>query len=76
MYDLDTQEGMANAVAWTNQMVNHLKDGGVWAVPRSHTLVTIVSKEQKQVLIREGLPDPSIARVFNAMGWTVNYEDN
>lgn len=75
MYDLDTKEGMANAVAWTEQLVNHLKDGGVWAVPRSHTLVTITSKANKQVLISEGLPDPAIARVFKAMGWTVKHKE-
>ena len=76
MYDLDTKEGMANAIAWTRNMVAYLKDGGVWAVPRSSTWVVIVNKEKRQVQISEGLPDPSIARVFKAMGWTVVNKEN
>lgn len=76
MYNINTKEGMAKAIAWTEQLVSQLKDGGVWAVPRSHTLVTIISKEKKQVLLSEGVPDPSIARVFKAMGWTVSHKEN
>lgn len=72
-YDLHTEAGMANAVQWTSRMVDALNDGGVWAIPRSGTMVHIVSKENKEVSISAGfLPDTSIARVFEAMGWKVS----
>ena len=40
-YNLDTDEGMANAVQWTTEHFAKLKDGGVWIVPRSGTLVRV-----------------------------------
>ena len=72
-YDIDTHEGMANAVRWTEQLFAHMNEGGKWIVPRSGTLVT-VHKKHKTVDIYEGdTPDPSIARVIRAMGWTVYF---
>ena len=71
-YDLDTEDGMANAVRWTTSVFDTLKSGGVWAVPRSGTMVTI-DKENKTAIIYAGhSPDPSITRVIKAMGWTVD----
>lgn len=71
-YDLDTEEGMANAMRWTQAMVDNLKEGGVWAIPRSGTMVTIKSKADKTVRISAGfMPDKSIARVFERMGWSI-----
>jgi len=70
-YDLDTKKGMANAVQWTTDHFAKIKDGGMWMVPRSGTLV-IVHHKSKSVTIMAGiLPDPSITRVIKAMGWTV-----
>jgi hypothetical protein len=72
MYDLDTEEGMANAIAWTNRTLETIKDGGIWGVPRSGMLVRVVSHKDKKVRVIEGLmPDPSIPRVLKAAGWTL-----
>jgi hypothetical protein len=72
MYDLDTEEGMANAVAWTNRTLETLKDGGIWGVPRSGMLVRMVSHSDKVLRVIEGpMPDPSIPRVLKAAGWTL-----
>jgi hypothetical protein len=72
MYDLDTEEGMANAIAWTNRTLEILNDGGVWGVPRSGMLVRMVSRKDKKVRVIDGLlPDPSIPRVLKAAGWTL-----
>ena len=48
-----------------------LKDGGVWFVPRSATIVHVYPSK-KEVRILRGLKlDSSIERVIKEMGWTV-----
>ena len=69
-YNLDTEDGMANAVQWTTEHFAKLKDGGVWIVPRSGTLVR-VRHTDKTATIHSVTPDLSIKRVIKAMGWTV-----
>lgn len=70
-YDLDTPEGMANSVAWTESTFARLKEGGVWFVPRSMTTVHVYPSK-KEVRILRGLKlDSSIERVIKEMGWTV-----
>lgn len=70
MYDLDTAEGMANAIAWTEQHLSRICEGGMWMVPRSGTIVT-VSHKNKMVHILHLRPDPSIRRVLKAAGWKI-----
>lgn len=73
-YDLDTKEGMDNAVRWTEKLFDVMNDGATWAVPRSSTLV-LIDKQTKTATIREGfLPEKGIAKVIRAMGWTVIVE--
>lgn len=70
-YDIDTDEGMKNSVAWTQRLFNTVNDGGTWMIPRSLTIVRIY-KSKKEVHIGAGaVPDPSIAKVIKAMGWKV-----
>lgn len=70
-YDLDTTEGMNNAVVWTRNMFSLIKDGGTWMVPRSMTMVRINHTDKVATLIVGFAPDPSLRRVIEAMGWTV-----
>ena len=69
-YNLDTQDGMANAIAWTKAMLAQLGDFGVWIVPRSGSLVHF-DQTKKTAKVVSLLPDPSLARVLTAMGFTV-----
>jgi hypothetical protein len=72
MYDLDTEEGMALAIAWTNRTLEILHEGGSWMVPRSGMLVRVLSHRDKLVQVIDGpVPDPSIPRVLKAAGWTI-----
>ena len=72
MYDINTIEGMNRAVEWTRETFEQIKDGGVWIVPRSGTIVT-VHHNTRSVTINPGfLPDTSIKRVIEAMGWSVD----
>lgn len=69
-FDLDTKQGMVNAIMWTKQLISTLKDGGTWVVPRSGTLVRVDKKKQTATLVG-AMPDPSITKVLTAMGWKV-----
>ena len=69
-YELETKQGMDNAVAWTRQHLARIPEGGVWFVPRVCSEYTASHKDR--TLTRRGLmPDPSINHVLKAMGWTV-----
>ena len=69
-YDLDTPEGMANAVSWTNSHLNMIREGGVWMVPRATSWYTVSHKDK--TLTRRGMkPDTAINRVAKAAGWRV-----
>ena len=70
-YDLKTEEGMANAKAWTEKVLTTLTDGGSWIVPRSLTVV-IAYPSRKAVQIQDGVvPDDSIRDVIRALGWEI-----
>jgi hypothetical protein len=70
-FDLDTKTGMNNAVDWTCRLFDTINDNGVWGVPRSGTLVHINKKEKLATITQGFMPDPSLRRVIEAMGWTV-----
>lgn len=73
-YDLDTEEGMRNSVEWTRNHFNRIKQGGVWLVPRSGSVLLIDHKNKGVHCTDRKAPDPSIKRVVEAMGWT--YHDH
>lgn len=69
--NINTPQGMQDAVQWTENLFAQIKPGGTWLVPRSGTIVQIFHSS-KLVRITPGpVPDPSLARVVDAMGWTV-----
>lgn len=68
-FNIATEEGMANAVEWTNKTFAVLADGGRWIVPRSGSIYE-VSHSTKTVRRIMGLFDePEIERVIKAAGW-------
>lgn len=72
-YDLNTEEGMKNSVAWTMRTLDSIKDGGAWGIPRSGTVVR-VSHKDKTAYISDG-NEPDVVRVLEAAGWTVKIEE-
>ena len=70
-YDIETKEGMANSVAWTERLFALMSEGGVWGIPRSATIVRVYPSK-KEVVITDGLMlEESLTRVIEAMGWTI-----
>ena len=63
-------EAMENAKRWTANMIRCMKDRASWVVPRSCSIY-VLDKTNKVLEKRAGAPEPSIRRVFEALGWTV-----
>lgn len=68
-YDLETREGMSNAVLWTRNTLALLRVGGVWGVPRSGVMVTKTGFDS--VALSDADADPSITRVIKAAGFSI-----
>lgn len=68
-YDLETKEGMANAIAWQTQLCRYIDDGGMWCVPRSNEMYFVHTKE-KYVVVPTGGED-AVNRVFKEMGYEI-----
>lgn len=67
--DIDTADGMAEAVKWQSQFLELMGDGGKWGVPRSESIYEV--HPTKKIAIRERNGEEEIDRVFKAMGWEV-----
>lgn len=70
-FDIKTLEGLAKAVAWTNETLAKLKLYGVLVIPRSMTHVTVMSHRPKQCRVSGILPEPDLLKVLKAAGWEV-----
>ena len=71
-FDLDTKDGMKNAVAWTDNMLDMIKDGGTWIVPRSGSMYKVDHKTKTVTAMSLlGPPEDCIDRVLKAGGWKV-----
>ena len=69
--NIDTLEGLAQAVAEQQALIDRIIPGGRWVVPRSGSIY-MLDQENKMARRVHGLkPEPTITRVFEAMGWTV-----
>ena len=62
---------LADAVAWTEQTMSMLKVGGKWIVPRSGTVITVLSHRPKKCSVQNGEADQMIAKVLRSGGWEV-----
>lgn len=72
-YDINTEEGMNNAVKWTQATFDMIRTGGNWAIPRSGTIVTVDHTTKTAYIIKGRAPEPDTERVIKAMGWEVSY---
>jgi hypothetical protein len=72
--DIETSQGMKDAIAWTENLFKMINDGGMWAVPRSTTIMVIDKVNKKATVIQQRKPDTSIDAVLKAMGWEVIYK--
>ena len=74
--DINTSEGMKDAITWTENLFKMVKDGGMWAVPRSTTIYQIDKTRKIATVIHQRRPDSSIDAVLKAMGWEVVYKNS
>lgn len=69
-YDISTQGGMQASVDWFLDFVSHIKDGGVWYIPRSNASYRI-DHDRQCITSLEGPRDIPTERVAEAAGWEV-----
>lgn len=67
-WTLQEPGGMDRAIRWMQGLLNTLKDGGTWAVPRAKTVYQF-SKTKKSCLRLIGDGDKAIEIVLEKMGW-------
>ena len=67
--NLDTDEGMIAAKAWLQNTIDMLKDGGMWAIPRSFAIYTF---DKKNKIVTRINNDEPTDKVLEAMGWKLN----
>ena len=72
-YDISTEEGMRNSVAWTQEIFSTIQEGGKWIIPRSGTIVTVDHANKTAYVIASQAPEPDTEKVIKAMGWEVVY---
>ena len=69
--NLNTEEGMKEAIQWQRALIDSLVDGGTWVVPRSGTIITFNKQTRTATFTLQGDPEPDIQRVLLRMGWDV-----
>jgi len=74
MMDIHTPQGMTDAKRWMQNLINTIADGGMWAIPRSGTILVFDKKNKRVRVTHQLMPDISIARVLEAMGWEITYK--
>lgn len=66
--NIDTPNGMLAACVWTQALIDNMKDGGRWDIPRSRCIVTFNKKDHTFTMTGEGV-DTATCRVMEALGW-------
>lgn len=66
MWTIETEDGMGAAAAWTQNLIDNLRDGGSWMVPRSMAVYTFY--KSRKVAVRANR-DSAIDDVLTHMGW-------
>ena len=75
-YDITTPEGMQNSKRWLSSVLMTLGDNGIWGIPRSGTVVRIDKQSKTATVVHQDSPEISTELVFEALGWTVVYNDS
>lgn len=74
-YDISTAEGMKNSANWMQtNIIDRMKDGGTWVVPRTATIIHIDKTQRVATVIAQLEPDVALEPVFEALGWVVTYK--
>ena len=72
--DITRPQGMAEAKAWTQKLIDNINDGGVWMVPRSGTIIKFDKVNKKALVTHQLMPDISIEMILEALGWEITYK--
>lgn len=68
-WDIDTEAGMQNAVAWMRRLLDMSASIFTWGIPRSFAVYQIDQEKKTFAAVGPGR-DNSVERVFLHMGFT------
>jgi len=60
---------MKERVEWTQSLLDLVKEGGAWYIPRARTFYTV--NHQDKTVIRNGPGDEAVEEVLKQMNWKV-----
>ena len=72
--DITKSQGMAEAKAWTQNLIDNINDGGVWLVPCSGTAIVFDKVNKKALVTHQLMPDIGIEMVLESLGWEITYK--
>lgn len=71
----EEQNNDTNIIEWCTQIVRTIKDGGIWAIPRSQTVFRVDHKRKQLVLVTAGTDNDAdfdaTKHWFKKIGWSV-----
>ncbi len=70
-WDIESKQGMKNAVEWVTTFLQQINEGGLWVIPRSSAIYEILHSEKRVIRVSPA-GDKATERVLKAMGWTVD----
>lgn len=69
LFDLDTEEGMAEAVAWVKLKLASIPEGGSWLIPRSGSKYEVDHLKHTVRRVYGLFDEIAIERAIKAAGW-------
>lgn len=68
--DISEPEGMEQAKAWMQNLINRMNDGAKWGIPRSFAIYEFHLATKVAIRMNDHVDEPT-ELVLEALGWTV-----
>lgn len=69
--NIKTEKGFSQACTWTRNHLKMLRDGGVWAIPRSGALLRVDSHKELRISMHRMDAEPGVVAVIRSLGWQI-----
>lgn len=66
---ISTELAFRLASDWTASQLRRVRDGGVWVIPRTDTVIRVVSHKALQAQVLHGNREPLVIMFMQARGW-------
>lgn len=66
---ISTELAFRLASDWTASQLRRVRDGGVWVIPRTDTVIHVVSHKALQAQVLNGNREPLVIMFMQTRGW-------